>query len=207
MKSLFQITIIILILSIASAFVPHFPTRGVVRKIAADTRIFSVVEDPTSMKASELRKELQSYGISTASFFEKSELVEAVEKARKEGKKPINADVNESTGTESRTDSSGASREQRIAEEKLKCDKMKVGELKKELESLGISTKSFFEKTEFVQALAEARIDGVKKNSRSGRKASAEEPYDPSYRDVVMKKMTDPRALASGGKVIDIRLK
>lgn len=194
-------------LYLTSAFAPHISMRGVVRKIKTDTQIFSVVEDPTSMKASELRKELQSYGISTASFFEKSELVEAVEKARKEGKKPINGDSSDSAEETNKADNSGASRDQKIAEEKLKCNKMKVGELKKELESLGISTKSFFEKTEFVQALAEARVDGVKKNTRSNRKGSVEEPYDPSYRDVVMKKMTDPRALASGGKVIDIRLK
>lgn len=207
MKVLLQITILILIICATTAFAPHIPMRGVVRKVGTETQIFSVVEDPTSMKASELRKELQSYGISTASFFEKSELVEAVEKARKEGKKPINDDSNDSSDATKQRDSSGGSRESKIAEEKLKCNNMKVGELKKELESLGISTKSFFEKSEFVQALAEARVDGTKKNARSNKKASTQEPYDPSYRDVVMKKMTDPRALASGGTVIDIRLK
>ena len=47
---------------------------------------------------------------------------------------------------------------------------MKVGELKSELESLGVSTKSFFEKSEFVRALAEARVDGVKKSKKKKRR-------------------------------------
>merc|ERR1712194_743987 len=33
--------------------------------------------------------------------------------------------------------------------------------MKKELQSLGISTASFFEKNEFAKALAEARVDGI----------------------------------------------
>jgi hypothetical protein len=40
---------------------------------------------------------------------------------------------------------------------------MKVSDLKKELSQLGVSTKTFFEKSEFVRALAEARVEGVKK--------------------------------------------
>lgn len=188
----------VLVTLMCEAFAPHTPIR---RNMS---NLFSVVQDPTSMKASELRKELQSYGISTASYFEKSELIEAVEKARREGKKPINQD----SESKKQTEGGEMSRQQKIIEEKLKCDNMKVSELKKELESLGISTKSFFEKSEFVQALAEARVDGVNKNSsRSQKKSSRDEPYDPSYRDVIMQKMNDPRALAAGGSIIDIRLK
>jgi len=90
------------------------------------------------MKAKDLRDELKSYGISTKPFFEKSELVEAVEKARKEGKKPIE------TEQTSESDSSGAPekpRSERLAEEIDKCNKLKVKELKSELESYGISKK------------------------------------------------------------------
>lgn len=195
-----NILLILGLLAFCEAFAPH---HAPVRRSMSN--LFSAVQqDPTTMKASELRKELQSYGISTASFFEKSELVDAVEKARKEGKKPTSQDTKQSA------DSPGGekSRLQKIMEEKIRCDKLKVSELKKELESLGISTKSFFEKTEFVQALAEARVDGVdKKSSRNQKKTSRNEPYDPSYRDVIMQKMTDPRALAAGGSIIDIRLK
>ena len=168
-----------------------------------------------SMKASDLRKELQSYGISTKSFFEKSELVDAVEKARKEGKTSfVNGDddkanddsnATSTSGTKAKGKESKASRQEKLAIEIEKCTKMKVGELKKELESYGISTKSFFEKSEFVKAVAEARVDGVKNKGGSRRgSASREEEYDPSYRDVQMQKM-DVRALGMS-PVIDVRL-
>ena len=79
--------------------------------------------------------------------------------------------------------------------------------MKKELQEYGISTKSFFEKTEFIKALAEARVDGVKKTS--GGAQVEEERYDPSYRDVVLQKL-NPRDVAllsaSGTRVIDTRV-
>merc|ERR1712238_460767 len=59
-------------------------------------------------------------------------------------------------------------REERIAEELGKCRVMKAGVMRKELEGLGISTKSFFEKTDFVTALADARVDGVGKKAEEG---------------------------------------
>jgi hypothetical protein len=49
-----------------------------------------------------------------------------------------------------------------LKEELEKCQSMKAGELKKELQGLGIATNSFLEKKEFAQALAEARVDGVR---------------------------------------------
>lgn len=176
----------------------------------------SSLPDVQEMKASELRKELQSYGISTKSFFEKSELVEAVEKARVEGKTPIADSSSATSGDDGdgkkSTSSSSMSREEKLAKEIDSCNKMKVGELKKELESYGISTKSFFEKSEFVKAVAEARVDGVKKSKSAGRTGSTratsrreEEEYDPSYRDVNMQKM-DRRTLMGSSPVIDIRL-
>ncbi len=178
--------------------------------------------DVADMKASELRKELQSYGISTKSFFEKSELVDAVEKARSEGKTPIEtgdsgsdsdsgSEASSQSSSSSSSSASGSSRSEKLAQEMEKCNKMKVLELRKELESYGISTKSFFEKSEFVRAAAEARVDGVKAAGAGGRRktasASREEEYDPSYRDVTMQKM-DPRLLGMSGvsSVIDVRL-
>jgi hypothetical protein len=98
-----------------------------------------------------------------------------------------------------------------------KASNMKAAELKKELEARGISTKSFFEKTEFVRAYAEAVVDDIPKkegSSSSGsssspggarsRRATPEEPRDSSYRDVTTAKFNarDPRSLS--GVVIDV---
>lgn len=160
------------------------------------------------MKASEIRSELESYGISTKSFLEKKELVEALEKARAEGLKPKTEKSDTTTtstvnGEEQTSDSS--SRQDKIYAEKTKANQKKVGELKKELEAMGISTKSFFEKTEFVQAYAEAMVDGPPKQKAGRRRqAQEEEKYDPSYRDVVMQKF-DPRLLGRS-PVIDVSL-
>ena len=135
-----------------------------------------------SMRVGEIKQELESYGISTRSFFEKSELVEALITARKEGKTPVSSASTESTATTSTTTTTAAptnpeERKQRIQEEMEKCNTMKTGELKSELESLGVSTKSFFEKSEFVRALAEARVDGVtvKKSKKKKRRVASDD--------------------------------
>lgn len=172
-----------------------------------------------AMKAKDIRQELESYGISTKSFFEKSELVGALLAARKEGKTPIgnvNGDDGSGSSSTSSASSSSASnssgaanRQERLNQEIEKCKSMKVSDLKKELESLGVSTKSYFEKSEFVRAVAEARVDGVKKSSGSSSSGSSnnkvnEEPRDPSYRDVTVSKFSGGKALL-GGRVIDVR--
>lgn len=223
----------------AQSFVPiskHLATASAAKNVPFDpthmrnTQLYAeALQDIESMRAGEIRKELESYGISCKSFFEKSELVDALKKARAEGKTPINgAKVNGDTSASSSTTSSGsstsagggnadsgASREEKIKAEMEKCKTMKVGDLKKELQSLGVSTKSFFEKSEFVKALAEARVDGVKKRGGAGQgfgrgsqPQEEDEPYDPSYRDVVMQKMNvDPRDPRMGrGPLIDIQL-
>jgi hypothetical protein len=140
----------------------------------------------SSMRAGEIKKELESYGISTVSFVEKSELVKALEKARADGLKPksttttTTASSSSSSSSSSDTDSKSTKkkkrpsadddeeveedsrpREERLIDELVKCQAMKAGEMRKELEGLGVSTKSFFEKTDFVKALADARVDGV----------------------------------------------
>jgi hypothetical protein len=150
-----------------------------------------------------MRKELESYGMSTKSFLEKKEFVEALTKAREEGKKPIEdtTTASDSTKKKSNDDDTALSREKRIAAEMEKCQQMKVAELKKELESLGISTKSFFEKSEFVKTLATARVDGT---TKGGSKSRQDSKYDPAFKDVKMEKFKgDPRLL--GGAVIDVK--
>jgi len=182
-----------------------------------------------SMKAKDIRQELQSYGIPTKAFFEKSELVDALVTARKEGKTPVvgvNGDDDGATSSASTSDASSSetttsasssnnnksssSRQERLNQEMEKCKPMKVGELKKELESYGVSTKSFFEKSEFVRAVAEIRVDGVKKKQTSTSTAGSsggtvkEEPRDPSFRDVTVSKFTGDKALLGRG-VIDVK--
>mmetsp|Transcript_46940 Transcript_46940/g.69469 ORF Transcript_46940/g.69469 Transcript_46940/m.69469 type:complete len:405 (-) Transcript_46940:383-1597(-) len=131
--------------------------------------------DIVSMRVGELKKELESYGISTKSFLEKTELVNALEKARADGLQPKQSTTTATptaatpTPSPAKTPSpsppdSGVPREQQIVNELIKMQDMKAGDMKKELENdWGVSTKSFFEKSEFAKALAEARVDGVKK--------------------------------------------
>jgi len=127
----------------------------------------AVDKDPTStlppvgaMRAGEIKKELERYGISTKSFLEKSELVGALEKARLDGLTPVT--------TSSAAEDHPRSRQDRLQDEMKKCESLKLSEMKKELESLGIATTSFLEKSEFVRALAEARVDGTKKKPSEG---------------------------------------
>jgi uncharacterized protein YijF (DUF1287 family) len=82
-----------------------------------------------------------------------------------------------------------------------KAKSMSVADLKKALQSLGVSTRSFFEKSEFVQAYAEAVVDNVQK------KGGSSEVYDPEYRDVVTQKLPKGDTRMLQGKVIDISIK
>lgn len=167
------------------------------------------------MKVSELRKELAEYGISTKSFFEKSDFVQALRKARAEGKNKTGSKSKPSSSSSSSSSESGTqSRKEKIALEIENISStMKVGEMKKELISMGIATRSFFEKSEFVKALAEARVDGKKASggasSGSATNQQQEEEYDATYRDVVMQKYTSGGRLGGFGGpsgIIDVRL-
>lgn len=173
----------------------------------------------SEMKLKDIRQELESYGISTKSFLEKPEYIAALEKARKEGKKP-KKDASRSGGGRSGSSSSstkeesgvngqsGKPREERLREEMEKAKSMSVSDLRKELTSRGIKSNAFFEKSDFVKAYAEAIVDGVKAKSSSsasgGNRRSQEEEYDPSYRDVQCRKL-DPSSRRMLGSVIDIR--
>ena len=148
-------------------------------------------------------------------------MVDALVKARKEGKTPINnsadsggdADTTKSQSKQKDNDSSSSNnkedRTERIKQEMDKCSKLKVGELKKELESAGVSTKSFFEKSEFIKAVAELRVDGPPNRGgsagsrTSGRKE--EEPRDPSYRDVTVTKFQGNMKAMLGAGYIDTK--
>ncbi|KAL7526187.1 hypothetical protein ACHAWF_001671 [Thalassiosira exigua] len=184
----------------------EFRSRNVLR-VTATASDKELEAEISSMKAKEIRQELQSYGISTKSFFEKSELVDALVQARKEGRTPVGDGVNGASASDA---SGGADRLERIRQEMENCKGLKVGELKKELESYGISTKSYFEKSEFVRAVAEVRVDGPPKatgdgggGSRSARGRAREEPRDPSYRDVVVSKFQGNKGAL--GRIIDVR--
>jgi len=176
------------------------------------TRLYaSKSKDIQEMKASEMKAELESYGISTKSMFEKSEFAEALMKARAEGKTPMNDKKKKSTTSSSSSSggfgsksnkkkSSGKknkelSREDLIKVEMDKIKSMKLGDIRKELSERGISSKSFFEKSEFIKALAVARVDSP---------VPEEEEYDPSYRDVQMQKFA-PMSIGAM-KVIDVKL-
>lgn len=209
------ITLLLLVASCASAngFVVPRPRPFV------STRLYAELPDIGKMKAGAMKKELESYGISTKSLFEKREFVDALKKARAEGKTAVNGTASakaSSSSTSSKTngDSSSESssksssdssetRDERYKEALEKAKKMKVGELKKELQGRGISTKSFFEKTEFVKAYAEAVADN--KSGKGGPGPRPEEPRDPSYKDVVMQKMSQGAMM--GQSVIDIMVR
>ena len=166
-----------------------------------------IPEDIASMRIGALKQELQSLGISTKAMLEKKELVEALVKARAEGLQPVSSpDSSSSSSNESSSSSTsaeGSSRADKIAKEMEKLKSAKVGELKAELQSMGISTRSFFEKSEFIRALAEARVDGIKADSAGSEQE--DEPYDPSFRDVQVQKMNKGSA-RGGGRTIDVQL-
>jgi len=171
------------------AFVPPFAIirrtiPSCVSRSSRPTRLFSssALEDEVkSMRIGELKSELESYGISTRSFLEKSELVNALVQARKEGKTPVATTATASSSSTAATSPTAtapspapmnsADRQARLEAEIEACKAMKVGELKAELEGLGVSTNTFFEKSEFVRTLAEARVDGVKKSKKKKRRA------------------------------------
>eukprot|EP00536_Pseudo-nitzschia_multiseries_P003883 jgi/Psemu1/284710/fgenesh1_pg.62_\ len=69
------------------AFAPSvFPQQ----KQSSSTRLFYTMPDVTSMKATEIRQELESYGINTNTFFEKRQFEEALIEARRHYESTIN---------------------------------------------------------------------------------------------------------------------
>jgi len=235
----------------------------------------SPVNELSGMNASDMKKELESYGISTKSMFDKKEFENALKEARvknglekevttmnsKEKKNGVwgssktkreklsskwknvasatkqaldnlkenpfpGSTSTEKTGspatksppptttTSSSSNDESTSREERykLALEEGAC--MKLSNLKKELQERGISTNSFFEKSDLVKAYANAIADNSEpkaKNStknkntgsRHGGSNNERERFDPSYKDVIMHPF-DPSSILSGDVVIDI---
>ena len=197
----------------ASAFVPpgSFVARASPTPLPTSTRLRVVADDVDVMKAKDIREELESYGIPTKAFFEKREMADALKRARSKGRTP--AEKTPSGGGGGSSSATSKTRDERIREEMTKIKPMKVGIMKKELEEMGVSTKSFFEKSEFVRALAEARVDGgVKENVGRGVRKEREPDYDSSYRDVIIEKIDpnnpDPRNhWHQSGSVIDVTIR
>jgi len=160
-------------------FLQHFATTS-------SSSSSGTQEEVASMRAGAIKAELESYGINTKAFLEKSELVVALEKARADGLEPVSVPTKETTTTTTKSTSTASNsketvkavdkrpREERLREETAACEAMKASELKQELQERGVATTSFFEKSEFVKALAEARVDGV---VASKQKQQDEEGY------------------------------
>lgn len=203
-KIVFCVIPLLLVWDFGSSFTIISSSRAHATAAKRNLQLWALPEI-SRMKPREIRQELESYGISTKSFLEKSELIDALEEARASGatvktkttKRDRSSKVN---GDTKATDE--FSRATKIKEQMEKAQSMKVQELKKELQARGVSTKSFFEKSEFVRAYAEAVVDGKKTSSKTKK----EEAYDPSYKDVVVQKMNarDPRVLQ--GTIIDIKV-
>lgn len=162
-----------------NAFLQPLPHLQRLRPLYSTTDLESEIK---AMRAGAIKSELESYGISTKSFLEKSELVNALVQARKEGKTPIATSSPASSASSSATASTAAAdatttntlspeeRQEKLNKELEACKAMKVSDLKAELESYGMSTASYFEKSEFVKAVAEARVDGVPKQSKKKKR-------------------------------------
>ena len=111
-----------------------------------DTDTEDLISEVKSMRVAAIKQELESYGISTKTFLEKSELVDALVQARKDGKTPIaSSNTSASTTTTSTTPSSTTTatttqapmsneeRQAKLQSEIEKCKATKVGDLKSEL--------------------------------------------------------------------------
>lgn len=151
----------------------------------------STLDDIDGLTADEIRQELQSYDIDTRSYFDKSELVAALRMARYERRSfSANDDADLSPETSNGgapSSSSPTSREEEIRRKMEQYKSLSVSELKSRLQELGVSTKAFFEKSDFVRALAE------------------EDAYDPDVRDVTPTKFRfDPYDKQFEDVLIDI---
>jgi predicted HTH domain antitoxin len=152
--------------------------------------------DLSEMKSSQMKKELESYGVSTKSLFDKSEFEKAL---REERLKQVPQIIKDRTSFQ--TEHASAKEEGRkttwrepkterkkrwmewektssqSTPEETRAEKydnafqfgidMKLSELKQELKDRGISTSAFFEKVELAKAYAEAVADNVSKKART----------------------------------------
>merc|ERR1712107_677442 len=239
----------------------------------------------SEMKASEMKKELESYGISTKSMFDRKEFEKALKEARLEKLREINMSKSVTNETD-RNDSSGNkevkdevldshyadpmkgrkvtktsakeknwssrwksvastakdvleshmnskkksspsssshrsssteeksmpktaktytsdSREQRYKLALEEGETMKLSDLKKELTDRGISTTSFFEKSDLIDAYACAIADNIKQTGSSTKKKKEEkQSFSTKRKDI--DNSFDPRMIVPGDVIIDI---
>lgn len=145
----------LLFLAPSLAFVPS------VRPNFATT--LSSQKNIAEMRVGELKQELEeTYGVSTRSFLEKSELVAALQQARERG---VQRTASSASSTRSSTASTASStpqpsREERLVQEMIRCQDMSVRDLKEALNDMGINTAALLEKKDLIQAYAAAIVDG-----------------------------------------------
>lgn len=107
-------------------------------------------KDVNEMRVPELKEELEAYGVTTTGLFEKSELAEALLDARRDLPRPEIPPVQKEEPFD---------KEEKLRQEVEKIQEMKSSEIRRELrESFNIHT-IFFEKSEYANALATARVE------------------------------------------------
>lgn len=154
------------------------------------------VEDIKKMSIREIKEELDKRGVKYSDLFEKSGFVERLAKSaneRVDKMEPQGSQVENRANNETKQpEPAKASLEQSIREE---VESMSLPSIRKELTSLGISTRGAFEKPEFVELLCKARIE---------RKGTTNEPPSSSrsseFRDVETKKMPREPSKETGAK-------
>ena len=271
------------------AFVPtcHQPrsaittsTFGRKGKTAASSSLLWFAESPedslSEMKALDMKRELQSYGVSTKSMFDKEEFEKALKDARLSGFKEkrkaraatttttneeeeddkevstssnssgkdsnrsktrekwssrwkdmastakevldsnskkfsdyaSSKDKSSSSSSSSSSSTSSNNRQQRYDLALEEGAAMKLSSLKSELKNRGISTASFFEKSDLINAYADAVADSINSNKRSTKstntnRSSNNNSFDPSYRTVSCISF-DPSSFLPSEVIIDI---
>lgn len=165
------------------------PTNLLRRPINTHPHIFPLwyitrdLPDLSEMKSGEMKKELESYGVSTKSLFDKAEFEKTLREERihqelKEAE-TIRDRINVGAETSSSKTSSGFRKnrnmwsktapespmedpqERKYKNALQKGIAMKLSELKQELKDRGISTSAFFEKVDMAKAYAQAIADNV----------------------------------------------
>ena len=154
--------------------------------MSRDERLRQETDKANKLRVGELKEKLQSMGVNTKTFLEKSEFVKALAEAIVDGVKE-------------------KPRSERLDEEYRKANEMAIHDLIDGLLSMGVDTRSFNVKSEFAWAYAQAKVDGIRKPTPEEVAKSQE--FDPSYRDVELRKIDSADMRLHEGTLIDIPLK
>lgn len=114
----------------------------------------STPRNVNDMRTAELKEELESYGVATRGLFEKAELEEALLSARIRLPKP---DLEVLDSKKKALDT----KDELLQAEIKKVSTMKSSQIRKELQNRFNMNTIFFEKSEYILALARARVDEV----------------------------------------------